>query len=77
MQYISQCIAADITTNEGRGSLARGKTVSLFKMAGKCLERAEEMYDAAQGEGRGLTGEGVASSLPTSPSQVSPVHYHR
>ena len=82
VQYIAQYIAADVTANHGRGSLPREKALSLFKMAGKCLERAEEMYDTAQGEGRGLISAevpvGVASSAPTAlPSQVPPSQSHR
>ena len=65
--YITQCVASDITANQGRGSLPREKTLSLFKMASKCLERAEEMYDSAREEGRGLEEPvGVASSAPPS-----------
>lgn len=67
-------MAADITANRGRGTLPREKTLSLFKMAGKCLERAEEMYDSAREEERGLVGDGeevlagVAWSAPASTS---------
>ena len=77
MGYITQCVAADITANQGRGSLPREKTLSLFKMASKCLERAEEMYDSAREEGRGLEEPvGMASSAPPSlPMQaIRPSH---
>ena len=70
MQYITQCISGGAAANQGRGSLPGEKTLSLFKMAGKCLERAEEMYNSAREEGRGLAEDpavgGVASSAPPS-----------
>lgn len=54
VQYISQYLAADVMTNQGRGSLPKEKAVKLFKMAKNCLERSEEMYVCVQEEGRGL-----------------------
>lgn len=59
VQYIMQYLAADITTNQTRGSLPSQPAAKLFKMAKHCLERAEEMYDTAQEEGRGLACRSV------------------
>lgn len=71
VQYITQYIASDIPANQGRGSLQREKTASLFRMAKHCLERAEEMYDTAQEEERGLVGAtppvAMTSSVPNQP----------
>ena len=72
-QFIMQYLAADIVTNESRGSLPAQTAVNLFKMAKQCLERAEEMYESARGEGRPLAHgerEGVDSAAVPIPSQA-------
>ena len=51
-------LAADIITNESRGSLPPQTAGNLFRMAKQCLERAEEMYESARGEGRSLAHRG-------------------
>lgn len=67
VQYIMQYLAADITTNQARGSLPGPTAAKLFKMAKHCLERAEEMYDTAQEEGRVLAGSEFSPPPPTAP----------
>ena len=71
VQYIMQTLAADITTNQARGSLPGQQVTKLYKLAKHCMERAEEMYDTAQGEGRGLACaepvEGPAVPVPSQP----------
>lgn len=56
-------------TNQARGSLPGKTAAKLFKMAKHCLERAEEMYDTTQEEGRVFAGNepatGPASCTPT------------